>query len=104
MILPLPYCLVNTELLFLVLQPFILTKCFGLTATLSLPFDIIQDNCLTRVKSLHIAVKKADIHASHVDDIEQGCDDHAPDSKQHSNQDIDRKQQICQQEEITPVR
>lgn len=59
---------------------------------------------LTWVKSLHIAVKKTDIHTSHVDNVEQGCDDHAPDSQYHPDQNINRKHQVCQQEQITPVR
>lgn len=38
----------------------------------------VQNIWLTWVKCLHIAVKKTDIQATHVDNVEQGCDDHAP--------------------------
>lgn len=58
---------------------------------------------LTWVKRLHVAVKETDIHAPHVYDVEQGCDDDAPHCQQHPDQNIDRKQQVRQQEQIAPV-
>lgn len=64
----------------------------------------VQNIWLTRVKCLHIAVKKTDIHASHVDNVEQGCDDHAPHRQQHPDQNVDWKQQVSQQEQVTSVR
>lgn len=64
----------------------------------------MHEICLTWIKWLHIAVKEADVCASHVDNVKQGCDDHAPERQQHPDQNVDRKQQVCQQEQVTPVR
>lgn len=64
----------------------------------------VQKTELTRVECLHIAVKQTDIHASHVDNIEQSCDNQAPHTQQDSDQNIDRKQQICQQEQVPSVK
>lgn len=63
-----------------------------------------QSSQLTWVKCLHVAVKKTDVHASHVDNVEQGCDDHAPHCQEHPDQNIDCKQQVRQQEQTTPVK
>lgn len=41
----------------------------------------MQNIWLTWVKCLHISVKKTDIHASHVNNVKQRCDDHAPECK-----------------------
>lgn len=62
-----------------------------------------RDQRLTWVECLHRLVKKTNIHTSHVDYVEQGCDDHAPQSQQTPDQNIDREQQICQQEQISPA-
>lgn len=62
------------------------------------------DISLTWVERLHIAVEKTDIHTSHVNNVEQGCDDHAPESQENPDQNIDWKKQVRQQEQITPVR
>lgn len=39
-----------------------------------------------------------------MDNVEQSCDDQAPQRQQHSDQDIDREKQESQQEQIPPVR
>ncbi|TNN86899.1 hypothetical protein EYF80_002654 [Liparis tanakae] len=62
-----------------------------------------QSSQLTWVKRLHVAVKKTDVHASHVDNVEQGCDDHAPHCQQHPDQNIDCKQQDLKENKILSV-
>lgn len=62
-----------------------------------------RDQRLTWVERLHRAVKETNIHSSHVDDVEQGGDDHAPQRQQNPDQNVDREQQIRQQEQINPA-
>lgn len=64
----------------------------------------MQNVWLTWVKRLHVAVEETDVHASHVDDVEERRDDHAPHSQQHPDQNVDREHQVRQQEQVTPVR
>lgn len=69
----------------------------------SCKYDTAKIKCLTWVKRFHITVEKTDIHPPHVDNVEQGCNNHAPHTQEHSNQNIDWKHEVSQQEQIHPA-
>lgn len=60
-------------------------------------------NWCTCVKSFHVAVKEADVHAAQMDNVKKSCDDQPPNSQQHSHQYINWKEQIGQKEQTPPI-